>query len=59
MAPGVTESSNLVTTITSRETTWFDDTGLDTGTNLYYYRVMVYDRGGQSSRSNEVSTETP
>ena len=59
LSPGVTEASSLVTVITDRETTWFDDTGLDTAANLYYYRVMVYDRGGQSNRSNEVSTETP
>jgi hypothetical protein len=58
-SPGVTESSLQVTTITDREITWFDDTGLDIGANSYYYRVLVYDTGGQSSRSNEVTTATP
>jgi fibronectin type 3 domain-containing protein len=58
-SPGVTDLSQLVTVITSRETTWFDDTGLDTGTNSYYYRILVYDLGGQYSRSNEVTTATP
>lgn len=57
--PGVDETSQLVTTLTNREITWFDDTGLDTGANSYYYRVLVVDLGGQSSRSNEVSTATP
>lgn len=58
-SPGVTENSQLVNTITDREITWFDDEGLDTGANSYYYRVLVYDLGGQSSRSNEVTTEAP
>lgn len=58
-SPGVTESSQLVNVITSRETTWFDDSGLDTSANSYYYRILVYDLGGQYSRSNEVTTATP
>jgi hypothetical protein len=58
-SPGVTENSQLVNTITDREIIWFDDGGLDTGANSYYYRVLVYDLGGQSSRSNEVTTATP
>lgn len=58
-SPGVTESSELVNTITDREITWFDDTGLDTSANSYYYRVLVYDLGGNNSRSNEVTTATP
>ncbi len=58
-SPGVTESSQFVTNITDREITWFDDIGLDTGANIYYYRVLVYDLGGQYSRSNEVTTATP
>lgn len=55
--PGVTEASFLAATITEQEITFFDDTGIDTQANLYYYRVYVYDRGGKSSRSNEMSTE--
>jgi fibronectin type 3 domain-containing protein len=58
-SPGVTESSQFITAITNRELTYFDDSGLDTAANTYYYRVMVYDTGGKSSRSNEVSTSTP
>jgi fibronectin type 3 domain-containing protein len=56
-APGVTEASDLVATIVDQEITFLDDTGVDTQANLYYYRVYVYDRGGKSSRSNEMSTE--
>ena len=55
--PGVTESAVLVASIDESEITFFDDTGLDTQANLYYYRVYVFDRGGKSSRSNEMSTE--
>ncbi len=58
-SPGVTESSQLVTVLTNREITWFDDTGLDNGANSYYYRILVYDLGGHYSRSNEVTTATP
>lgn len=58
-SPGVTESSLLVTVLTNRETTWYDDSGLDTSANSYYYRVLVYDLGGQYSRSNEITTATP
>jgi len=57
LSPGVTESSLLVATIDEREITYFDDTGLDTQANVYYYRVYVVDRGGKASRSNEMSTE--
>ena len=57
-SPGVTaEYSDLAATIGDREITYLDDTDLDTQTNLYYYRVYVYDLGGKSSRSNEMSTE--
>ena len=58
-SPGVTASSYLVTVITDREITWFDDTGIDNGSNSYYYRILVFDLGGNSSRSNEVTTATP
>lgn len=56
-SPGVTDGSLLVATISEREITFFDDTGINTQTNIYYYRIYVYDRGGKSSRSNEMSTE--
>ena len=55
-SPGVTESDTEVATITDRLTTFFDDSGLDTTANDYYYRVYVYDAAGNSSRSNEVTT---
>lgn len=55
-SPGVTEGSLLVTSITDRELTYFDDTGLDTAGNVYYYRIYVYDISGNFSRSNEAST---
>jgi fibronectin type 3 domain-containing protein len=54
--PGVTTASTLVATITDREIAFFDDTGLDTASNTYYYRVYVFDAKGKSSRSNEVDT---
>jgi fibronectin type 3 domain-containing protein len=54
--PGVTLSSSLVVTIGDRETTFYDDTGLDLAGNDYYYRVYVFDASGKSSRSNEVTT---
>ena len=54
-SPGVTEASELRDTITDRFQTFFDDTGLDTTTTTYYYRVYVFDKGGNSARSNEVS----
>jgi fibronectin type 3 domain-containing protein len=55
-APGVTTSSMLVATISEREQTYCDDTGLDLAGNTYYYRIYVFDLGGKSSRSNEVDT---
>jgi fibronectin type 3 domain-containing protein len=55
-APGVTLSSTLVATIDDQFQTFFDDSGLDTTTKTYYYRVWVFDKGGNSARSNEVST---
>ena len=54
--PGVTDFSLLVATITDRYTVFFDDTGLDTVTNDYYYRVYVYDVALRPARSNEVTT---
>ncbi len=54
---GVNEGDELVTEITSEETTFYDDSGLEQSKN-YYYRVYVYDRSGLFSRSNEVSAKT-
>jgi fibronectin type 3 domain-containing protein len=54
--PGVTTASVLVTTITSREMTYYDDQGIAFPGNNYYYRVYVFDESGKSSRSNEVGT---
>jgi fibronectin type 3 domain-containing protein len=57
ISPGVTSSqSDLVTTISQRETRWYDDLGLDLITENCYYRVYVYDMGNRFSRSNEVTT---
>lgn len=56
LAPGVTTASTLVATIADREITFYDDTGLDTSANTYYYRLYVFDAAGKSSRSNEVDT---
>lgn len=55
-SPGVTTSSTLVTTINDQEITHFDDEGIDLIMNDYYYRIYVFDLGGNNSRSNEVST---
>jgi fibronectin type 3 domain-containing protein len=55
-APGVTTTSLLVATITDRERTFYDDAGLDTTSNNYYYRVYVFDASGKNARSNEVTT---
>ena len=55
-SPGVTDSDTLVDTITDKFQTFYDDTGLNTGSTTYYYRVYVYDKGGNSARSNEVSS---
>jgi hypothetical protein len=52
----VTTTSLLVATITDRERTFYDDTGLDTAGTNYYYRVYVFDASGKNARSNEVTT---
>lgn len=56
LSPGVTEDSSLIVTLTEQEMTWFDDIGIDTVGNSYYYRVFVYDMGGKYTRSNEVAS---
>jgi len=55
--PGVDSTSVLVTTITSQQTTTYDDTYLQANTT-YYYRIYVYDTGGLAAGSNEVSGRT-
>lgn len=55
-SPGVTEDSVLAAVISDQHLTWYDDTGIDTLGNSYYYRVLVYDLGGKSTPSNEVTT---
>jgi hypothetical protein len=58
--PGVTDLTGvLVATIQDRFLTYFDDTGLNTATNNYYYRIYVFDKALNKSRSNEKSTATP
>ncbi|RKY59515.1 MAG: hypothetical protein DRP94_03405, partial [Candidatus Latescibacterota bacterium] len=56
-SPGVNTSDELVATISSKEITFYDDEGLQENTS-YYYRIYVFDKGGNFSRSNEVSATT-
>ncbi len=57
-SPGVNDDpSLLVVTISDQEMTYYDDTGLNLSSFTYYYRVYVFDNGGKSSRSNEVTTD--
>ena len=55
--PGVDSTSTLVTTITERNTTSFEDTGLKEKTD-YWYRLYCFDQGGLSSPSNQVRGTT-
>ncbi|MFO7915865.1 MAG: fibronectin type III domain-containing protein [Candidatus Krumholzibacteriales bacterium] len=56
-SPGVTnQPSLLVATIEDREITWYDDTGIDLTINDLYYRIYIYDKSGNFSRSNEVTS---
>jgi fibronectin type 3 domain-containing protein len=61
LVPGVTDlpGNQVGGDIRERFLTYFDDAGLDTTSNDYYYRIYVYDAAGQKSRSNEKSTATP
>ncbi|RKY88681.1 hypothetical protein DRQ11_03090 [candidate division KSB1 bacterium] len=43
-----------ITLINERSTTTYNDVGLEKN-KTYYYRVLVFDKGGLSSSSNEVS----
>ena len=54
-APGVTDLlQNEVAIISDRFNPSFDDTGLNTTSKTYYYRVYVVDKAGNRTRSNEV-----
>ncbi len=55
--PGVDSTSSLVTTITDRNTTSFEDTGLKENTD-YWYRLYVFDQSGLSSASKPVKGTT-
>jgi len=56
-SPGVTnQPSLLVATIGEREIIWYDDTSIDLTINDYYYRIYIYDKSGNYSRSNEVTS---
>ncbi len=52
--PGVTESSTLVTTITNRYSSFYEDVFGTKPTNYYYYKVYAYNLSNQSTPSNEV-----
>jgi len=53
----VSDTDLLLTAISNRSETFFDDTGLVENTK-YYYRVYTRDTGSLRSRSNEVSATT-
>ncbi len=57
ISAGVSQSSTFVTSISARGTTSFQDSGLDENT-LYFYILFVFDTGGLSAQSNEVSGRT-
>jgi hypothetical protein len=58
-SPGVTDQSLQVAVFTNRFQTFFDDSGLNTVANTYYYRVYVVDNAGNRTRSNEISSAPP
>ncbi len=57
ISAGVSTASALVATLSSASTLSYLDQGLEAGTT-YYYRVYVFDNGGLSTGSNEVSATT-
>ncbi len=57
ISPGVDSTKTLVATLSDKYTTYLDVSGLNLATNIYYFRVYVYDEAGLFSRSNEVSSE--
>ena len=54
---GVDDSAELVATITDRDRTYVDDSGLVENTQ-YHYRVYALDTAGLRARSNEVTART-
>ena len=52
--PGVTESSTLVTTITNRYSSFYEDVFGSKPTNYYYYKIYAYNLSNASTPSNEV-----
>ena len=61
MSPGVTDVNGVQMggPISDRYQAFYDDFDplLDTISNIYYYRVYVYDKTGHKARSNEVATQ--
>lgn len=59
LSPGVESSPDriLVTTIIDQQTVFYDDEGLEANTP-YYYLLFIFDTGGLSAASNEVSGTT-
>jgi len=57
LSPAVTQSSELIATITNSAENYYTDTGLQASTT-YYYRVYVMDMVNQHTASNVVSTTT-
>jgi len=56
-SPTVNSDSTLLTTITSRTTVSYTDTGLDANTT-YFYRLYVVDKSGLSTATDSVSGTT-
>jgi hypothetical protein len=57
LSPAVTQSSELITTITSSAENYYTDTGLQASTT-YFYRVYVMDMVNQHTSSNVMSATT-
>jgi fibronectin type 3 domain-containing protein len=54
---GVTEASELITTISSQNTVTYTDIDLEPS-RTYYYRLFIYDQSGLSAGSNVVDKRT-
>jgi fibronectin type 3 domain-containing protein len=54
---GVTEASELITTVSSQNTITYTDTDLEPS-RTYYYRLFIYDQSGLGSGSNVVDKRT-
>jgi hypothetical protein len=55
--PNVMESDTLVTVVTSSSTTTFTDSNLE-DSRAYFYKLYLYNRDGEKTSSQEVSTTT-